>query len=77
MICNSCSPTAYEIVPLPNGDTIMAAVVDGECFFSPRHVCEEMGLGWSAQRVKIMADPVLSEAVSMIDTPSAGASSAP
>jgi len=50
----------------------VAAVKDGECLFSPRHVCQEMGIDWPGQYVKIKADPVLSEAVVEITTPSAG-----
>jgi len=58
----------YEIVPLPSGGSIVAVVKDGECFFSPRHVCEELGIQWGAQFVKIKADPVLSSTVSEIET---------
>lgn len=60
--------TAYTTVPLPSGGSIVAAVKDGECFFSPRHVCEEMGIAWNSQFTKIKADPVLSTSVMEIIT---------
>lgn len=55
--------TAYTTVPLPSGGSIVAAVKDGECFFSPRHVCQEMGINWQTQFRKIASDPVLAPTV--------------
>lgn len=60
--------TTYEIVPLPSGGTIMAAVHEGECFFSPRHVCEELGIDWKSQYRKIDRDPVLRTYVVIMTT---------
>ncbi|MBG3878162.1 hypothetical protein FVW20_14375 [Desulfovibrio oxamicus] len=37
-------------------------------------MCEALGILWPSQRIKVMADPVLSQGVSMIDTPSTGGS---
>ena len=55
--------------------TILAAVTaDDRCYFSPRHVCEALGIDWNGQRVKILADQVLAKGVEVISTPSAGGS---
>lgn len=39
---------------------------DGKTYFSPRHICEGLGITWQGQHVKIMADPVLSSCVTEI-----------
>jgi prophage antirepressor-like protein len=57
----------------PRGSNILATVTaDNKCYFSPRHVCDALGITWQGQHVKIMADQVLSAAVTIIVTPSTG-----
>ncbi|WP_084407572.1 phage antirepressor N-terminal domain-containing protein [Maridesulfovibrio bastinii] len=47
----------------------MAAVTEeGKAYFSPRHVCDALGISWPTQRVKIMEDQVLSTCVSEMNT---------
>jgi hypothetical protein len=51
------------------GERVLAAVTeDGKAYFSPRHVCDALGIRWGAQFVKIKADPVLAGVVSEIET---------
>lgn len=45
---------------------------DGKTYFSPKAICEGLGIAWSPQRTKIMTDPVLSVGVTEIVMPSAG-----
>lgn len=46
------------------GSNILATVTqDNKCYFSPRHVCEALGITWSTQFMKIQADEVLSTCV--------------
>ncbi|UZP66006.1 phage antirepressor KilAC domain-containing protein [Desulfovibrio mangrovi] len=67
-------PVRHEEVTIA-GSTVLAAVTEeGKAYFSPRHVCDALGIAWASQRVKIMADPVLLEGVSIIDIPSTGGS---
>ncbi|WP_407635438.1 phage antirepressor N-terminal domain-containing protein [Novispirillum itersonii] len=49
-------------------DTPVPAAVgqDGKVYFSPRAICEGLGITWQGQHVKIMADPVLSSCVTEI-----------
>ncbi|NCB97215.1 MAG: hypothetical protein EOM36_02495 [Bacteroidia bacterium] len=42
------------------GSNILATVTqDNRCYFSPRHVCDALGIDWKTQHRKIMADQVL------------------
>lgn len=51
------------------GERVLAAVTeDGKAYFSPRHVCDALGIAWTSQRVKIMADEVLKSTVTEIIT---------
>jgi hypothetical protein len=51
------------------GECVLAAVTeDGKAYFSPRHVCDALGISWPTQRVKIMEDQVLSTCVSEMNT---------
>ena len=55
------------------GSNILAIVTaDNKCYFSPKHVCDALGIDWKSQHVKIKADPVLSQGVVEITIPSAG-----
>ena len=47
---------------------VLRATEDGKAYFSPRHVCDALGIDWNGQRVKIKADPVLSSVVEIIST---------
>jgi hypothetical protein len=51
------------------GERVLAAVTeDNKAYFSPRHVCDALGIAWTSQRVKIMEDQVLSTCVTEIIT---------
>jgi len=51
------------------GERVLAAVTeDGKAYFSPRHVCDALGILWHGQYEKIKADPVLSTCVQEICT---------
>lgn len=54
------------------GDTLFALERDGEVFVALRPIVEALGLDWSAQRQRIVRDPILSEGVVVITAPSAG-----
>ncbi len=46
-------------------DTQVPAAVgqDGKTYFSPKAICEGLGIDWPSQRTKIMADVVLASTV--------------
>jgi hypothetical protein len=51
------------------GERVLAAVTeDNKAYFSPRHVCDALGITWSRQRKKIMEDDVLSSTVAEMTT---------
>ncbi len=52
------------------GGTIVGAVhpENGKLYFSPRHVCDEIGVDWRSQYVKIKTDSVFSATVVIITT---------
>ncbi|ABB39592.1 Phage P22, antirepressor protein [Oleidesulfovibrio alaskensis G20] len=61
-------PVRHEEVAVC-GEYILAAVTeDGKAYFSPRHVCDALGIAWTGQRVKIMDDDVLKLVVKEIFT---------
>jgi hypothetical protein len=39
---------------------------DGKCYFSPKKVCEELGITWQGQLEKIKNDQVLASTVKVI-----------
>lgn len=41
---------------------------DGNQFFSPRHVCDELGLGWSSQLKRLKRDPIFVERMVQMTT---------
>ncbi|MGJ3522059.1 phage antirepressor N-terminal domain-containing protein [Nitratidesulfovibrio sp. D1] len=47
---------------------VAAVTKDDRCYFSPRHVCDALGIDWKSQHVKIMADQVLATCVVEITT---------
>lgn len=61
-------PVRHEEVEVC-GERVLAAVTeDGKAYFSPRHVCDALGITWSRQRKKIMEDDVLSSTVAEMTT---------
>lgn len=51
------------------GSNVLATVTqDNRCYFSPRHVCDALGITWQVQHRKIMEDQVLSTIVEEIQT---------
>ena len=52
------------------GDMKIRAIVgeDGQQYFSPRAVCDWLGVDWSTQRRKIMNDEILSSSVTQMTT---------
>ena len=67
-ITNAIVPVRHEEVTVLDSTVLVAVNEEGRGFFSPRHVCDALGITWSPQRVKIMADPVLSTTVLEINT---------
>jgi phage antirepressor YoqD-like protein len=68
----SPSIVCQEEVSICESNILATVTEDNRCYFSPRHVCEALGITWQAQLVKIKADPVLSQGVAEIATPSSG-----
>ncbi|EGY27285.1 hypothetical protein DA2_0432 [Desulfovibrio sp. A2] len=69
MATTALTPVRHEEVTICGNATILAAVTkDERCYFSPRHVCEALGIDWPTQFTKIRADPVLSTCVGEITT---------
>lgn len=59
----------YEDVSF-QGYTIRCAVTrDGEKYFSPRHFCRDIGIGWPAQFEKIKEDAKLGKRYELIKFP--------
>ncbi|WP_157917336.1 phage antirepressor N-terminal domain-containing protein [Pseudodesulfovibrio profundus] len=57
------------------GTEILAAISDdGQCYFSPRHVCQDIGLDWASQFTKIKNDPFLASLIRNITTQLPGTS---
>ncbi len=49
------------------GDDILAVIVEGGSIYVPiRPICDFLGVDWSAQRQRIMRDPVLAEEVEIV-----------
>ena len=67
-ITNAIVPVRHEEVTVIDSTVLVALNEEGRGFFSPRHVCDALGIDWNGQRVKIMADPVLSTTVEVIST---------
>ncbi|NHZ48387.1 phage antirepressor N-terminal domain-containing protein [Nitratidesulfovibrio liaohensis] len=66
------TPVRHEEIAICNATILAAVTPDDRCYFSPRHVCEALGIDWKSQHVKIKADPVRAKGVVEITTPSAG-----
>ena len=50
---------------------IVTVAADGKAFFSPRHLCDALGIAWQGQHEKIKNDEVLSSVVKLIVTTAA------
>ncbi|WP_319760773.1 phage antirepressor N-terminal domain-containing protein [Maridesulfovibrio sp.] len=62
------TPVRHEEVEVC-GATVLAAVTeDGKAYFSPRHLCEALGIAWPRQFTKIKSDPVLGSSVTEMVT---------
>jgi hypothetical protein len=61
-------PVRHEEVAVC-GEYVLAAVTgDGKAYFSPRHVCDALGIAWPRQFTKIKDDAVLSRTVTEMIT---------
>lgn len=55
--------TRTEIITIADTPVPAAVGHDGKVYFSPKAICEGLGIGWTAQFEKIKTDPVLSTCV--------------
>lgn len=58
----------FETITIANCEVPVAVTAQDKVYFSPRHICEALGIDWSSQLKKIKADPVLSACVVEIPT---------
>jgi len=72
MTTTALTPVRHEEVTICNATILAAVTKDDRCYFSPRHVCEALGITWPRQFTKIKEDAVLAEGVTEMATPSAG-----
>ncbi len=78
MTTTAITPVRHEEITICGNATILAAVTkDDRCYFSPRHVCDALGITWQGQLEKIKADPVLGVTVTKIVTMRPDGSSIP
>lgn len=56
----------HEEVNVCGSNILTAVTQDNKCYFSPRHVCQALGIDWAGQFNKIKADPVLASTVEEI-----------
>lgn len=68
MTTTALTPVRHEEIAICNATILAAVTSDDRCYFSPRHVCEALGVTWQGQHVKIMADQVLARTVKEIVT---------
>lgn len=64
---NTTLPQLQKVMT-PSGVEITATVKDNRAYFSPRHVCKSLGIGWATQFEKIKDDSVLGSTVRVIET---------
>lgn len=55
-----------------HGHALITLTHNGEAYFAPRPICQAIGLDWAAQFSRIKRNPVLSEGVVIMTTPSNG-----
>jgi hypothetical protein len=72
MSANTTAIVRREEVNVCGSNILAIVTADNKCYFSPKHVCDALGIDWKSQHVKIKADPVLSQGVVEITIPSAG-----
>lgn len=68
MTTTALTPVRHEEVTICNATILAAVTSDDRCYFSPRHVCDALGITWQGQLEKIKADPVLARSVTEIVT---------
>ena len=65
--------TQHQLVTVDfHGQSILAANIDGKPYVAMKPIVENIGLQWEAQLKRIQRNPVLKQAMSMMDIPSAG-----
>lgn len=65
--------TQHQLVTVDfHGQSILATTIDGKPYVAMKPIVENIGLQWEAQQKRIQRNPVLKEAMSMMDIPSAG-----
>jgi len=74
MTTTAITPVRHEEITICNATILAAVTPDDRCYFSPRHVCDALGIDWNGQRVKILSDPVLKTCVEEISTQLPGSS---
>ncbi len=55
-----------------HGQSLLAVLVDGQPYVAMRPICKNIGLQWNGQFERINRNPVMSEGVRVIRTPSSG-----
>ncbi|SEH52357.1 phage antirepressor N-terminal domain-containing protein [Magnetospirillum fulvum] len=55
--------TTNALVTIADTQVPAAVTQEGKVYFSPKAICESLGIDWSSQRAKIMTDAVLSSTV--------------
>ncbi|WP_415717277.1 phage antirepressor N-terminal domain-containing protein [Maridesulfovibrio sp.] len=53
------TPVKHEEVPFYDAKILAVTTDDGQCYYSPRHVSQNLGLDWASQFTKIKNDPFL------------------
>ena len=65
---NTTAVIRHEEVNVCGSNVLATVTADNRCYFSPRHVCDALGINWSGQFTKIKEDQVLSTTVEEIQT---------
>jgi phage antirepressor YoqD-like protein len=65
---NTTAVIRHEEVNVCGSNVLATVTQDNKCYFSPRHVCQALGIDWKTQYIKIMADQVLATTVVEIPT---------
>lgn len=55
-----------------NGQTILAAIVDGKPYVAMKPICDNIGLQWEAQSKRIQRHKIMSKGMSIMNMPSSG-----
>ncbi len=62
------TPVRHEEVEVCGARILAAVTEDNKAFFSPRHMCDALGIAWQVQHRKIKEDQVLSSTVTEMVT---------